>query len=432
MIPTLILLGPILSLNSVWFAPQEPPAAVQPAPRLGIELAAQAPGANLSMAELEDLLLRRIALSQNGRGALRQLIDLAVLDYLAHERGVTISTAQLGERWAQIEREVIQAGQATSMEAFLEESGVDRPTFRRYLELALIQEVLTRKALGMDPKAEVTAEQQKLWIDSEIQALGYKELPYFWEGGVVAEIGPIRILRSDYARHLREQTDPKELRQACYDALLLKKIRQRMPDLSDEAEARAIDAEMAQRRKDMEQDVRYQGIKYEEILATQGLNLDILRRDPAVIIAALAHVWVDRTCDDDCLRGVYQSEREQFDGRFGEGAETYAIRLTAGQVTNDLVPRTYSEAEAALEALRPDLGDLKAFQRLAAVQTEDIRARESGGLVGYVRTRTPGVDPAIRNAVKAALDAHPGPVQGLLVGPIRLQGSVVLLCLGER
>ncbi|MEZ6020720.1 MAG: hypothetical protein R3F17_11635 [Planctomycetota bacterium] len=41
--------------------------------------------------------------------------------------------------------------------------------------------------------------------------------------------------------------------------------------------------------------------------------------------AALARLWVDRTCNDECLREVYQNERDQFDGMFGEGAQTFAI-----------------------------------------------------------------------------------------------------------
>lgn len=384
------------------------------------------------MAELDDLLLKRNGLTQDGQRALRELIDLEVLGHLARERGVEISTAQLNARWAQIEAEVIQAGQAENMAQFLEDSGVDRETFREYLRLALIQETLTRQAMGLAEDAAVTAEQQQLWIQSEIEDLGYEGRAPFWEDGIVARIGPLTIQRADFARHLREQIDRKEVRQACYELLLLQKIRQRFPALTQEAIDAVVSEEVAQRKATFEEDPKHQGVDFGQFLATQGLNEEVLRQDPALIAAALSRLWVDRTCDEDCLREVYQAERDLFDGVYGEGAQVFTIRRNAGEVKNELIPRTYAEAEAELESWKPDLKDLAAFQRIAAVRSDEIRARDKGGLLGWVRARTPGVDPVIRDAVATALAERQGPVEGTLIGPLRLQGSVVLVCLGER
>ncbi|MEZ5974769.1 MAG: hypothetical protein R3E96_07965 [Planctomycetota bacterium] len=400
-------------------APQEP-------------LAASAPGVTLTFAELDGLLLRRLALTSQGQGALRELIDLKALRHLAKQRGVSISTADLNARWLEIERDLVASGQAANMEEFLRASGVDRETFREYLELALVQETLTRQDLGLAKNAPVSPEQQKLWIDEAVKALGYEGLPPYWADGVVARVGPVEITTAELAGRLREQTEPAELRQTCYEALLEKRIRLRFPDLAPAAFAQAVEVELDQRRADLAKDPRYKGLDYEQVIATQGLSLAALRQDPAVVSAALARLWVDRTCNDECLREVYQNERDQFDGMFGEGAQTFAIRLNAGDVVNDLVPRTFDQAEAELNALRGDIHSLEDFQRLAAVRTDDIRAREAQGLVGYVRGRTDGVEAPVREAVMRALAERPGPVSGTVLGPVRVQGGMLLLCLGER
>lgn len=63
-----------------------------------------------------------------------------------------------------------------------------------------------------------------------------------------------------------------------------------MRDLSPEAFERALDIEIERRRIATESDARYQGAKFEQILASQGVPLEVLRRDPAVVASGLAHV----------------------------------------------------------------------------------------------------------------------------------------------
>ncbi len=401
-------------------------------PRLGVELAAQTKGAQLTFAELDQLLLRRNGQTPVGRAALREIIDLKVLGHLAQKRGVVITQSQLNRRWSEIEREVVDSGRASDMAEFLEASGVDRATFSQYLKLSLIQETLARLALGLPEDSDVTAEQQKLWLESEMEALGYKEEPAFWENGLVCTLGPIHVTTAEYGKHMRDQMDVKDVRQACYEALLLKRIRARFPELAPAAQAAAIDNEINLRRRDIESDPRYKGVKYEELLQTQGITLDSLRMDPALRAAALSRLWVNRTCDDACLREFYEGERENFDGHFGEGVETYAILQNAAKLKNDMNPRNFEEAEAILEQLRGDIKGLENFKAIAGVRTDDVSARAAGGLIGWVRLRTSGVDPAIRQAVGDALDSTPGPLKDTIVGPIRVKGGVALLCFGQR
>src|SRR5687767_15989370 len=100
-----------------------------------------------------------------------------------------------------------------------------------------------------------------------------------------------------------------------------------MPDLAADALAAAVEAELGRRRAETSADPRYKGLAYEQILSAQGVLLEGLREDPAVVTAALATLWVDRTLGEDGLRRAYAQEREWFDGRFGEFREVRGIFL---------------------------------------------------------------------------------------------------------
>jgi hypothetical protein len=411
------------------------PAAAARAPqqRLGVELAALGTDCELTFAELDELLLWRHGLSPDGRGALRQLLELRLLEHLANQQGIVITRAQLNARWAALEREIVSSGQAETMHAFLAANDVRPDTFREYLRLALVHEQLTCAALGLADDASPTGEQQTMWLQGEIERRGYVELPHPWQDGVVATSGDdLSLTTADFAQHLRTQLPSDMVSDACYELLLEKRVRARLPDLSEEAVEEAVEAEVQRRRADVESDPRYKGIAYEQLLEARGLSLEAVRRDPAIRAAALAHRFVDRSHDDAALREVYAAERELFDARHGVGVEVYAILLRGARFKNPANPRTFEEAEEELLALRARVEGLEDFQRLARLHSEDPATREAGGRIGVVTAGSPNVPAPIREAASAALEETAGELTGALLGPLRIQGGVVLLILGGR
>lgn len=406
------------------------PIAVDPLPA---GVVAMADGlAPVTAAELDETLLWRHALTQPGRAALRQLLEVRLIDLLGAERGIEVSAADLAARFAELDADARKSGQTDGLDGFLAESGVSKEQFREYLRLAIVHERLTREALGLPAGTEVTAEQQSEWLEGELERRGYEEQPFPYTEGVVARSGALTITRNEYINHVRNQIETEVLRETCYMMLLERAVRRRLPDLSDEGVARALDEELARRRVEAGEDPRYQGVSYEQLLEAKGLSLEALRRDPAIRSAALAHLFVDRAHDEEKLRQVYETERDFFDGLFGEGVALSAIMLNATERPNELLRRTFEDADARLREVKRQIESPADFERLAREVSDDRATRERGGALGVITRGNVQLPEAVRGPVFEHLAANPGDVSGAILGPFRLQGGSVLVMLGER
>jgi len=382
--------------------------------------------------ELDETLLWRHALTQPGRASLRQLLEVRVLDALATERKIVVSAADLNARFATLDAEARQSGQAGGLEAFLTESGVPREQFREYLRLAIVHERLTRSALGLGLDAPVTPEHQEEWLAGELERRPYTEEPFPYTDGVVARSGDVVIPRGDYITHVRGQIEAEVLRETCYLMLLERGVQKRVPDLSEEGIALALDAELGRRRVEAGEDPRYQGVNYEQLLQAKGLSPEALRRDPAIRAAALAHWFIDRQHTDESLRALYAAERDWFDGLFGEGVACSAMLLNALERPNEMVPRSFEQADARLVELKGQIEGPADFERITRQLSEDRATRERGGALGIATRGNPQIPSAIREAIFEHLDSHPGDVTGTVLGPLRLANGSVLVLLGAR
>jgi hypothetical protein len=417
--------------------PQDPPPQAHD-PRLGVDLAAVAGDIQVTFDELDEVLIWRHGKSANGRETLRALLDLTLLDHLAKEEGLVVGAKQIAARWGELEREVQKAGEARDLFEYLAQNEIDPATFREHLRLSIVHETLARKALGLTGDVTISGEQQTLWLQGEIERRGFEELPHPWSTGVVARCGELPITRSAFAAHLRTMVAQDELGEIGHLLALEKALLRRMPDLNEGALDTAVAAELERRRERVAADPRYKGVAYEDLLKAQGLSLEALARDPGLRVNALARILGERTHDDVALRAAYDREREFFDARFGESVEVYALMLRGARFSNELNPRTFEEAEAELRTLRAKMEGLDDFQRITREVTEASgRARENGGHLGRITAGLQAVPESIRRAAFQAIenardDEGNAEVAGTILGPIRIQGGALLLCLGER
>lgn len=432
-----LVLAAAAALGLAAAPPAVPPAPAQAGSAAQLECAARAPGATLSWERLDQLLVDRWAMSPEGRDTLRHLLRAHVLDRLAAEAGLVIGDAAVDERVRELERQVRSAGEAPDLGQYLRENHLSEDVFRTFLRRGMVQEALARRALGIPGDRPVPPEQQEMWLDQILEQRGTSMPPPPWPDGVAARCGDLTVSAADYRFHLRTQLPAEDVREACFQLLLLSRIEERMPDLAPEAAQRAVQAEIDRRRAEVAADPRYQGASYEQLLAARGSRLDRLPHDPAVRVPALAELWVDRTHGEDGLRRAYREERAWFDGRFGPAVRARAIFLRAARLTNPLNPRSFEEAQARLQELAQEVQGEDSFAALAGVHSEDPESREHGGDIGPV-TRA---DPRLPDEVCAALfDRAQALAAGApdgrspraaVVGPLQTPGGSVLLWAGE-
>ncbi|MEM7306044.1 MAG: peptidylprolyl isomerase [Planctomycetota bacterium] len=415
----------IASLVGLWRAQSTAQASSRIAARAGEQV--------LAMEELETLLLQRHAFSEDGRDILRHLVQTRMIEYLGDAGDVRVGQGEINRLWDQLDRDAKKAGVSGGMAAELKRTGMTPEEFRELLRLQILQQVLTRRALGLADDASVSGEQMAVWIDAEIQKrkLEVKNPP--WDDGVVAVCGEVKVTVRELAGLLTQHLGTKDVRDASFHLLLLRGIRARMPDLSGEAHERAIDSEMASRRREVEGDAAFGGLSFESLLGAQGMTVESLRRDPSVAIAALSNLWIDRTYDQAGLREAYDAERAFFEDRYGEAVQLHALFLRGAKFKNKWNPRTFEEAEAELNALKPRLTDRERFIEHARSLSEDPRSKASGGELGWVTRGDDQAPPSIRDAAFNHLGTGGEiPAGGLLLGPVRLENGLVLLWLSAR
>ena len=402
-------------------SPQE--ASTERAP-----LAARGRELELTLPELEPVLLDRFAMAEQGREILDLLLKARLLEVLAREAGIEVTNGDVNERWAKLDRQA-KLSDPRGIAGQLEDSGLAPEEFREFLRLAIVQERLTRRAMELEPDVPVSGDQQEVWLKQEMDQRGLELPPPPWSEGFVARCGNVEIGVDEFGAFLRQRLEREAVRDTAWHMLLEKGLRKRMPDLSSEAIAAGIEAEIERRRR--KHMLEHPGISFEQRLGAAGRTLETLQGDPSVLVATLTRLWVDRSGPEG-LREAFEAERGFFEGRFGRAVRAHMLFLIAGKFVNDLVPRSFEEAERQLVEYRGRIGNREDFEALAGTYSEEPRSRNERGALGWVTSGDPRVPETIRAALFDFVDTgNRVPAEGTAVGPVRLESGSALLWVSE-
>jgi hypothetical protein len=401
------------------------------------EFAARAGETTVSWDELDNLIFVRHANSPEGHEALKHLLKTRLLDQLALESGLVVSEQEVDELWRETEDSLRQAGQG-DLPRLLAEQGMTPAEFREFLRLGVVQRTLARRALGIADDQPISGELQESWLETVIVERGLVEPPAPWLDGIVITCGSVSISVDEYIESLRYRIDPVALRQGMEQVLLEKRLRARMPDLAESALDKAVHEELTRRRANVLSDPRYKGIGYDELMKAKGILIDYWPKDASLRAAALTRLWVERRYSEEDLLRTYQDEREYFDGHFGESLETWILFLRAGVLKNELVPRTFDDAERELFEITRAVRSAADFEVVVLENSDATKSRELRGRVGFV-TRLGSTLPAvIRDEIFRCLDEGSYAPdldpkdRRRLTHAIRTSEGVALCWLGER
>src|SRR5262249_30829007 len=150
--------------------------------------------------------------------------------------------------------------------------------------------------------AGVDRGQQEIWMESALKERQYAEVQPPWKDGIAARTSAFAVTLSEFLAYLRRNLPDEMLREDCYQVLLARRMRGRLPDAAPEKVERYVQEELARRRAEVEKNPKYKGIPWDRLLAAQGVLPEAMGQDPDVVAAALSRLWVERNYPDETLR----------------------------------------------------------------------------------------------------------------------------------
>lgn len=408
-----------------------PAKPVQPA-ALDESCAAATSDVCTSFAEYDRVVLERYAMSQDGRAVLKHLISARMVEELAREQKLEVSEAEVEERYAELDRKVRASGSPGGIADQIRRNRLEPAFFKRMLRLSIAQERLAREALALPADRAVSGEQQEMWMEQVIEARGLEAPPPPWEASV-ASCGPVVITPAEYAEALRRELPLDGLRETCYQLVLLARLERGLaaahtPQAEIEA---AIQRELARREQEVATNPRYKGVSFAELSKAQGMDPARLGFDPAVRIAAMATLWIDRERGEDGLRAEYESRRAHYEGLFGEGVELRLMYLSSGRFPSDPQKNGVQQAQAELERISRGIASEEQFAEKAALANEDEALRKARGELGVSARNDPRLSSELRAAIWREVDAQPTGAPRL-VGPFELPAGAAVAWIGAK
>lgn len=444
-------LAPPAATSAVQDEPEAAPPVIEPLPD-GVAARALNPDGsytNVMYDELDALLLARHGKRAEGQDVLTRLLNMTVLRKLADEAGVQISSTMVDARIAELDERLRAEGMAGGIAEALATSDIDPKVFRDTLAVSLAQEELARIALEIPAGKRPDEGAQRAWMD-EVMAARTEELicdPFpTTPGSVVARSNEVEITLEPFLEHLRDELPRAFVEQTCAQMILMKRMRIEAGEIPDAVWKEALGLELGRRAERHAADPQMAGITYEQLLDAQGLSLEKISRDPAVVVTALTSVlswreaeaaakeagatWETAEAQRDAGRRVlYEREKEVFDGYYGERLHLRACLLRAVEVPNELVPRSIEDAHSYLKRLAPGIPDEEGFQLIVGKISEDTGAKETGGELGWFGRADGRLPEVVR---KLAFDYWAENGAPGVAGPIDVVGGVALFWVGPH
>jgi hypothetical protein len=401
----------------------------------------------LTYDELDTVLVARHGIRPEGKDVLVRLLNTKVLKKLALDAGIEISSKAVDARIAELDAKLLADGYEGGLAAQLVRSDVDPAVFRDTLAVSLAIEELTRLALELPEGERPGNGQQEAWMAETMKARGgsFNTKPFPTEDdAIVGSSGDVVVTMGELKRHLREELPRAFVEQSATQLILEKRLRAEAGEVDAADWKVAIDLELERRRARHNAIPQNQGVSYEALLDAQGLSLEKIAQDPAVVVTALTSVlaWREEEkvareagsteTDPEKLRDagrriLYEREQDKYDGYYGERLHILACLLRAVEVPNELVSRSIEEAHAYLGRLAPGIPDEEGFKLIVGKLSDDAGAKDTGGELGWFGRGDTRLPAEVRDAAFAAWDANP---RAGVAGPVDVEGGVALLWVG--
>lgn len=361
-------------------------------------------GGEVSVRELDEYLAWKYGKREEGQAAQKHLSERALVEREAASRGLAIPKESVAAKLGEMDAALGPGG----LDRELRDKQMSREEFLQLLTISFLHERMAREDLGLPAGEKPAPEQLQLWLADRAKRSGALPTP-------AAE---------SLGRTIRTLLGAKNTKAALFDLIGAQLMETRAREAGLSISEKEIDEEIEKKRTRIRADPRYEGLSFEELLKTQGLDPQALRESPGLRASILLEKLARANWPAERLEAQYEKERARYDGLWGESRRAYWIAIRGTATPSQNIRRSLEDAAREAESLKGRIHSFEDFQRLAKIYSEDERSKSRGGEIGFVHRQEPQIDPSLLEAIASApTDA--------LAGPVRIASGAALLWVGE-
>ncbi|MEM7201437.1 MAG: peptidylprolyl isomerase [Planctomycetota bacterium] len=327
----------------------------------------------VSRDDVAEELCRRFQDTERGHGALAYLIDLELIRSAAGDQGLMPGRDATLRYVARLERELLAAG--VDLAQLRASKGMSTVEFDEYAQLQLAHERLVRASLELDDDEPVRESMLQLWLQ-EARQRHERQAPARLPPGVIARVGDRSVSRLDLGRVLLQTMDQADRERYVRQVVLQRRIQALAEQHAVTVSDGELTAEVEARRRRTENDARYRGAKFDDLLRAQGMDAEMLRRSPVLHAQVLEEKLIGKLHPDAELDRRIDEEPAAIERSYGarRRLQVIAIRTDAAML---------DAAIAKAEGVRDQIAEGLPFADAARRYSDDAYSKMSNGDVGW-------------------------------------------------
>ena len=319
---------------------------------------------------------------ERGRQGCDFLVDSLLVRREANKQGLMPNEAEVRAFASELEKQLRAAGHDPREFAALRNSGEQQ--WLADLAIQIAQKRLVRAELGLGDDEDVSSDMSKLWLSETRKRADIETDPDKLPAGTAVRVGEQQVPLVELGLLLLRTSEDFErdryIRQVIYLECAEKLAAQHRVSVSPADLDQGID----RRRRAAQEDPRYRGVSFENLLEAQGLTVDSLRQLRVFRTQLLLEKLAAVLHPDERLREELASDRARVLADIGPKRRIGVIFVRAREKPNALIQRTFEMAQDHLLKVRERIAT-DGFAATASIESEHGASKRKGGDLGWHR-----------------------------------------------
>lgn len=357
----------------------------------------------ISRDDLAVELCLRFRGTEQGKEALTFLVNCELIRTAAEAQKLMPGPAATRAWIENLERRLQAAD--VSLAQLMAQKRMSLAEFETFAKLQLAHEKLVRDALELEDDAPMKPQMLELWLREARAKQNVVDEPAELPTGVVATVGDRRLTELELG-HALIRTSAVSRRHKFIRQIVLRRW------LTAAAEKHGIlitpeemEREVEVRRREAENNPKYQGVPFEQILRAQGTSLEEMRKSPVLLAQLQEQKLAEKLLSEPEMRRRLAEESDAVMSHHG-ARRRLAVLLTRVEGDDDDAARTTSEQ--IHERIVREIP----FAEAARTYSDDPYSKVAGGDTGWhnregSRLPQPVIDAAFASDVGAGWVSGP-------------------------